>query len=165
MDPSQIPLRDLHLPADIGWWPLAPGWWVLIALATAALLYLAYREWLRFRRMRPRRLALRKLSGVRWDYEYGAEPVALATAVSEIVRRAMLAYAPRKDIAGLTGSQWLQWLDQGLDKPLFTDGAGRLLETLPYMDPAAVSEEEVDLRGMLDAATVRLKTPLPEVTR
>ena len=32
MDPKQIPLRDLHLPEGIGWWPLAPGWWVVIAL-------------------------------------------------------------------------------------------------------------------------------------
>ena len=37
MDPEQIPLRDLHLPEAIGWWPLAPGWWVVIALVAGAL--------------------------------------------------------------------------------------------------------------------------------
>ena len=31
MDPQQIPLRDLHLPDAISWWPLAPGWWLAIA--------------------------------------------------------------------------------------------------------------------------------------
>ena len=31
MDPTQLPLRDLHLPETIGWWPLAPGWWFAIA--------------------------------------------------------------------------------------------------------------------------------------
>ena len=48
MDPTQIPLRDLHLPDLIGTWPLAPGWWVLIALLAAGLLWLAregYRKW------------------------------------------------------------------------------------------------------------------------
>ncbi|MGH8222486.1 MAG: DUF4381 family protein, partial [Woeseiaceae bacterium] len=40
MDPQQIPLRDLHLPEAVGWWPPAPGWWLLIALAVAALLWL-----------------------------------------------------------------------------------------------------------------------------
>ncbi len=27
MEPSELPLRDLHLPDAVGWWPLAPGWW------------------------------------------------------------------------------------------------------------------------------------------
>ena len=40
MDPQQIPLRDLHLPEAISWWPLAPGWWLLIAFAVAACLLL-----------------------------------------------------------------------------------------------------------------------------
>jgi hypothetical protein len=42
-------LRDIHLPADIGWWPLAPSWWILmIALATLittlTILYLKHRR-------------------------------------------------------------------------------------------------------------------------
>ena len=48
MDPTQIPLRDLHLPDAIGWWPLAPGWWIVIAvLAITALALL--RKWLQRR--------------------------------------------------------------------------------------------------------------------
>ena len=30
MDEKALPLRDLHLPEPIGWWPLAPGWWVIL---------------------------------------------------------------------------------------------------------------------------------------
>jgi hypothetical protein len=164
MDPTQIPLRDLHLPMTIGWWPLAPGWWILIGIAMAGLGWLLYRAWMSFRRNRPRRIALKKLSAARWHYEYGAEPVALATEVSDLLRRAMLAYAPRSEIAGLTGSSWLQFLDRGLETPLFSEGAGGLLETLPYVNPQQVSEEDVDLRSMLDAVKVRLKTPLSGVT-
>ena len=161
MNPAEIPLRDLHLPSAIGWWPLAPGWWVLIAISFAGVLYLLYRAWLAFRRNRPRRVALKQLSGVRWHYAYGAEPVRLATEVSELLRRTMLAYAPRGEIAGLTGAHWLRWLDRGLDEPLFSDGAGKLLESLPYLNPEQVQEDDVDLRGMLDAVKRRLKTPLP----
>ena len=32
MEENALPLRDLHLPEAIGWWPLAPGWWVLLAM-------------------------------------------------------------------------------------------------------------------------------------
>ena len=27
---SLAQLRDIQLPEPISWWPLAPGWWVLI---------------------------------------------------------------------------------------------------------------------------------------
>ena len=37
MNENALPLRDLHLPDAIGWWPLAPGWWVLIALSLLGL--------------------------------------------------------------------------------------------------------------------------------
>ena len=160
MNPAEIPLRDLHLPSPIGWWPLAPVWWVLIGIAFAGVIYLLHLGWRRFKRNRPRRIALKQLSGVRWHYEYGADPVALATEVSALIRRAMLAYAPRDEIAGLTGSRWLKWLNRGLDKPLFTYGAGQLLESLPYLNPEQVDEEDIDLRGMLEAVRMRLKTPL-----
>ena len=60
MDPSEIPIRDLHLPEAIGWWPLAPGWWVLIVLLGIGLLLLL-RKWFRIHaRGAARRLALRQ---------------------------------------------------------------------------------------------------------
>ena len=31
-DISNIPLRDIHLPGDISWWPPAIGWWIVAAL-------------------------------------------------------------------------------------------------------------------------------------
>ena len=32
IDVSQLPLRDIHLPGSVGWWPPAIGWWLLAAL-------------------------------------------------------------------------------------------------------------------------------------
>jgi len=161
MDPDLLPLRDIHLPESIGWWPLAPGWWVLIALAFAGLLYLLYRQYLKWRWNAARRIALAELARIRRDYEQGADALALSKALSELLRRSMLAYAPRGEMAGLTGDRWLNWLDRGLDDRPFTDGAGKHLESLPYRRPESVAVDQ-DLSGLIDAVQRRLKTPLPE---
>ena len=160
MDPEQIPLRDLHLPEAVGWWPLAPGWWVLLVLVAAGLLILSWRAWIRWRHNAARRIALKELARLESSYREAPNPVLLATRLSELVRRAMLAYAPRKEVAGLTGSEWLAWLDRGLDEKLFTEGPGRSLQELPYRRADSVSGADVD--GLLDAVRRRLASPIPE---
>jgi hypothetical protein len=161
MDPAEIPLRDLHLPEAIGWWPLAPGWWLLIALAVAGILYLIYRGYGRWRANRPRRVALRELRKVIANYERGQGAIPIAKQLSQLLRRAMMAFASRHEVAGLTGQGWLAWLDRGLDGQPFTTGAGRLIELLPY-----VRNEDADaglrVEGLIDAVRQRLRTPLPE---
>ncbi len=164
MDPEQLPLRDLHLPEAVGWWPLAPGWWFLIVLAVAAVGYFLYRQYLRWRMNKVRRVALRELARLRRDYESGAEAQQLAISLSELLRRSMLAYAPRDEVAGLTGERWLAWLDRGLDAEPFTKGSGKALESLPYRKPGA-DDEDSDLGGLLQAVQMRLKTPLTGAPR
>jgi hypothetical protein len=160
MDPEQIPLRDLHLPEAVGWWPLAPGWWVLIALIAIGMLLLLRRAWIRWRHNAPRRIALQELARLEGSYREAPNPVLLATRLSELLRRTMLAYAPRKEVAGLTGPEWLAWLDRGLDEKPFSEGPGRSLKELPYRRADSVSGVDVD--GLLDAVRRRLKSSIPE---
>ncbi|HLU05258.1 MAG TPA: DUF4381 domain-containing protein [Woeseiaceae bacterium] len=163
MDPEQIPLRDLHLPEAIGWWPLAPGWWVLLGLAGLVLLLLFRKAWVRWREDAARRVALRELARVESTYHESPNPVLLATRLSELLRRTMLAYSPRKEVAGLTGLQWLAWLDRGLDEKPFTEGPGRMLKELPYRR-ADSPARAVDVDALLKVVRLRLKTRLPEAS-
>ena len=159
MNPQELPLRGLHLPDAVGWWPLAPGWWVLIAFAVvaAALLFRAWR--LRRAHSAARRKALRQLEESRSAYDYHGDPVVLGTEVSELLRRAMLAYAPRAEVAGLTGDAWLAWLDRDLGESRFQRGAGRALLELPYRNPETAAKD-VDIDGLLAAVRERLQTPV-----
>ena len=159
MNPQDIPLRGLHLPEAISWWPLAPGWWVLIAvlLVTAVLLV---RAWLkRHAQSAARRKALRQLEESRSAFAYHGDPVVLGAEVSELLRRAMLAYAPRAEVAGLTGDAWLAWLDRDLDESQFQRGAGRALLDLPYRNQETAAKD-VDIDGLLAAVRERLQTPV-----
>jgi len=159
MDPTQLSLRDLHLPEAIGWWPPAPGWWLLIALTLFGLAWLLLRAWRKWRFNAPRRYAIRTLAAVEAEYMTSRNPVALGRQVSELLRRGMLAYAPRHEVAGLTGDSWLKWLDQGLPVPYFHTDGGKSLLQLPYRDPDG-DFSDVDINALLAAARMRLATPI-----
>ncbi len=159
MDPTQLPLRDLHLPTAIGWWPLAPGWWLLLVIAAAGLVWLAYRFLQRWQAGKSRRAALKQLLAVTKEYAETGNAQWLGKQLSELLRRAMLAYAPRNEVAGLTGEPWLRWLDQGLHEPLFSNGAGQTLESLSYRNPES-GNQDVDVSGLIDAVRARLRTPV-----
>lgn len=161
MDPELLPLRDLHLPEPIGWWPPAPGWWMLIGLVAAALVYAAILARRRWRYHRPRRLALRELERVARAHASRPDPVRLGMRLSELLRRAALAYGPRNPVAGLTGKQWLEWLDRGLEGRPFTEGPARGLAELPYLRSGR-DVPEVDANALIRAVRRRLRTPFPE---
>lgn len=161
MNPEEIPLRDLHLPTLTGWWPLAPGWWILIGLALCGLGYLAWRALQIFRGNAARRKALARLSSLHAEYAASGDAISLGIGVSELLRRTMLAYAPRDEVAGLTGASWLEWLDRGLPNKSFTVGPGQNIESLPYQKPD-LDVSDVDVDGLVKAIQKRLETPLLE---
>ncbi len=79
--------------------------------------------------------------------------------MSELLRRTMLAYAPRHDIAGLTGDEWLAWLDADFDEPRFRTEAGRKLLELPYRRP----DDDIAAMELIDVVALvrqRLATPV-----
>lgn len=159
MNPTQLPLRDLHLPEPIGWWPLAPGWWLLIALAISALLWVGKKYLERRVAAAARRHALLKIRKYCDEYNRHSNAVLLSTQLSELLRRTMLAYAPRDAVAGLTGEDWLAWLDRDLDHPHFQSGDGRPLIEWPYRRPET-SIDRSDVAAFVDAVRLRLSTPI-----
>lgn len=160
MNPEQIPLRDLHLPEAVGWWPPAPGWWLLLALLLAPAVYGLLSAWRAYRRNAPRRAALAELGQLHEAWAADHDVAALGVGISQLLRRAMLAYAPRAEVAGLTGKAWLEWLDRGLDDHPFSAGPGRYLAELPYRRP--VDRYDVDAPRLIETVRRRLATPLPE---
>lgn len=140
-DFSQLPLRDIHLPGPIGWWPLAPGWWLLVTVLLAGLAAYAVHFYL----ARHRRVAVRALERVRAALEQGAEPVACLQNVSTVLRRfAMTTVAPQRagggapDVPGLIGNAWLEYLDSRWSRGGFLTASGRRLLAAPYARPNSI---------------------------
>ncbi|KRG44997.1 hypothetical protein ARC78_04080 [Stenotrophomonas pictorum JCM 9942] len=118
MTPLQLPLRDVHLPAAPGWWPLAPGGWLV--LGCLALVVLAGGAWWSRRRRRRRNWTLL------FDRQIGAAGPGAAqlAAASELLRRAAARMQP--EAACLQDEAWLRFLD-GSGGADFTAGDGRWL--------------------------------------
>lgn len=159
MEENTLPLRDLHLPDAIGWWPLAPGWWVVLVVVATALAYLSLRLYRRWKFHAPRRYALREFARIEAEYIEHRNPATLGKQLSELLRRGMLAYAPREEVAGLTGEAWLAWLDDGMPLPYFHTEGGKSLLNLPYRDPES-DFSDVDIDALLSAVRMRLSAPL-----
>jgi hypothetical protein len=131
LDPSQLGLRDIHLPGDIGLWPLAMGWWILALAAVGWLVFLSLRHF-RYRRHRE---TCRQLRRAIKAIEAGADPQVFIPEVSTTLRRfAMTMAQDSAVVAGLVGDRWLSYLDSCWDRSSFSSGAGRLLLSSPYRE-------------------------------
>lgn len=138
-------LRPYRLPDPVGWWPPAPGWWLLLSLLLVCAALLLF--WLR-RRRRCRaaaRAALAELARLRAPA--GSADGDALRALSRLLRRYALTVYPRQQVAGLSGEDWLCFLDAHGGDGRFVDGPGRVLAEGPYR-PAA----PVDLATLADLA-------------
>ena len=138
-DPAQLPLRDIHLPDAIAWWPPAFGWWILVAGFVVAGVVVCLRAW----QQRRHRAATRALKSIVSALESGAEPAGCVGDASIVLRRfAMTVNQKSADVAGLTGEAWLEYLGGKMRDPEFASGAGRLLLDAPYRATGKVTVDQ-----------------------
>lgn len=132
MPVEPLPLRDIHLPEAISWWPPAPGWWLL--LLTMAVLLAAIPSYRRLRkRSLLKRTVLAELEAIRRQYQQEHNQTELVQALSALMRRASISFYQRSDTASLTGTQWLRHLDETAERKGFEHGDGSILATAPYL--------------------------------
>jgi hypothetical protein len=128
-DPTSLSnLRDIALPPPVVWWPPQPGWWLVFAgvlvLAGFGVAWIIRR----YRVNAYRRAALRAL------------PQTAPDALGALLKRTALAAAPRSAVAGLTGEQWAEFLDQ-------TGG-------FPRAAHATLVQAALNPAGQIDAASL-----------
>ena len=140
----ELPLRDIHLPEPISWWPPAPGWWLMaIALIIAAVLLIKwYRS--RIKQLALGRIANSELLEIKQRHQQTGDDQQLIKELSILLRRVAMSIAPRDTAAGLTGETWLGFLDSLVTKPLFLSETGKQLITAPYQP-----EHTIDAQALI----------------
>lgn len=130
--PDSLQLRDIHLPGTPGFWPPAPGWWLLAAIILALTVWLGLIIRRRLKIHRQRKHILNLLAQLEQSSADAHSPEFLAQ-LSRLLRRLALMRFPRQEIASLTGKAWLQFLDASGGNGQFCDGPGRVLANGPYV--------------------------------
>lgn len=143
MNQETLNLRDIHLPEPISWWPLAPGWWLLLALIviTAVAVFLTVKI---YRARQLKRDIRQQLTKIKHQFSQSDNKTQLAKDLSALLRRANISYYPQTNIAGLTGENWLLWLDNSHRKSTgksanggFLSKTGKILLSAPYLPEQA----------------------------
>ncbi|MFT5426130.1 MAG: hypothetical protein ACI9ZT_001071 [Gammaproteobacteria bacterium] len=147
MDPTQLPLRDIHFPDPVNWWPPAIGWWwllvLIILLVIAGIKLFQYRNKIKYS---PVNMAKQSLQSIRSKYTQDGDAQYLIREISSLMRRLCISIFPRQETASLVGDDWLLFLDKSMkhstkghmseSQPesdnLFTEGVGRVLSEGPY---------------------------------
>ena len=135
---EKLPLKDLHLPEAISWFPPALGWWLLLIVVplVSVALYFLYQY---LTRKTPVKLAKQVLADIQKSSMSNQEKL---TALSALLRRVAVSIHARQEVAGLTGMAWLAFLDSSLPDTPFSTGVGRYFLEAPYR-PQELSNEKL----------------------
>lgn len=135
-------LRPIHAPPPPELWPPAPGWWLLAVLLLGLLAGAAAWGWRRYRQYRFRCNVLHEIDCITSSYSEN-NPADFLSNIGILLRRIALRRYPPGQVASLTGSDWLQFLDGTGGGGAFSKGVGQLLESGPYsarVDAVPVAE-------------------------
>ncbi|MCZ6800066.1 MAG: DUF4381 domain-containing protein [Nitrospirae bacterium] len=123
-------LRDIHLPDPVSWWPPAPGWWILGVLTLGVIAACIW--WYRNPTVRAYRVARNEFIHLREQHLAAQDDVTLVKDLSVLLRRYALAVFGRQRVASLIGKSWMIFLNETGKTLGFTEGAGKVLQTVPY---------------------------------
>lgn len=116
---NQLALKDIHLPDTGLWWPLAPGWWMLLILIVLIIYFLPrLLRWLRWKPIKS--VSLGELTRIRVGITNGLDEQRALREISILLRRTVISYCGRAFGASITGKNWVEQLRQISGRECFT---------------------------------------------
>jgi hypothetical protein len=106
---------------------------VVAALVFAVVIWVAWHWWRQWRANAYRRAALVELDQLVAQSHDSARRVVALQALPELLKRTALAAFPRHEVASLSGTAWLGFLDHTGGSRDFTSGPGALITEIAYV--------------------------------
>lgn len=108
-------LADIHLPDPVSWWPLAPGWWMLLGLAVSIFIAVALLVAAR-KRNAYRRQAVAELEQIYLQLTQHQQTAQYLQQVNALLKRVALTRYRQQFNPSIKGQDWLRWLDTSCPK-------------------------------------------------
>ncbi len=98
-------MKDIHLPPEVSFWPIAYGWWLLLVAVVLTIFFTA--RWIITNRQinKARRQALTELSQLTADEDWPHQ-------LNALLKRTALSYFDNAQVASLHTHQWVEFLCQ-----------------------------------------------------
>jgi len=145
MNPTNsLPLRDIHLPDPVSWWPPAMGWWLLLLLG----IVLVWGIFLLVRKLKKpilKKSAKAEIDKVLEEYSRQGDKLVLIQNLSIALRRIGISYLPRNEVAGLSGQEWYNRINQLVRNDRLTDETVQLLSTGPYQKTPELNDDQLQV--------------------
>lgn len=122
-------LKDIHLPEEPGVWPLAIGWWFLLAIIIGLTAFAVYVFIRNRRRNQYRKLALTLLDEIQKKYTNDNTSSTLS-AIAQLIKRT--AQAAGTSPTSASSEHWCHWLNNTTSKPVFSTESLELLSQGQY---------------------------------
>ncbi len=139
---DNLPLRDIHLPDAVSWWPPAMGWWFLLLF----ILILIWGLFLLQKKMRKpvlKKSAEAEIEAVINAFHEHKDNQLFIQQLSVSLRRIGISYLPRNQIAGVAGFEWYRKINQLVEKNQFSDDMIKLLTQGPYQKNPNLNDEDI----------------------
>ncbi len=147
-------LRDIQLPEAISWWPLAPGWWILIMFAASFLGLTVFRLLKHHRSNLYRRQAIKNLSRInaQQDLTVNQKLVLLFETLKQTIKSAY----PDQNFSSRDLNAFVNILQQSCSVTIFEDLPADLNSIL-YGKDATVQNSNELLEKLLVSAAIWIK--------
>ncbi len=136
----QDPLASLHPlrePELIGWWPLAAGWWILLAIVLLALIAAGVYALKRYRANAYKRKALQQLELMWTLYQGNSDGARFLSDTNALLKSVALRSFGAPLVAAVSGQKWLDFLHLTMaGKARFADefASAAYVDKLPALD-------------------------------
>ena len=140
-------IEEIQLPEPASLLPQTLGWKILALLILLGAVYLVYRGGRQWWRNRYRRSALRTLKNI--EQAAKGDHLRIVAELPWLLKATALQAYPRIDVAALSGTDWLVFLDAHYSGPAFCAAMGQKLLVVAYQPAAQWQLQPQDAENLI----------------